>query len=98
MPTLRPNPPRAGFFEPQAFEAVAAHLPPDVALMARLAYVLGWRIDSELLPLTWAQVDLAQGILRLPPGGSKTRDGRLAYLRPEGRSDRAAHAGADHGV
>jgi integrase len=79
---LRPASPRSGFFEPHEFEAVAAHLPPDLELVARLAYTCGWRIDSELLPLTWSQVDLGQGTLRIPPGGSKNRDGRLVYLTP----------------
>ena len=79
---LRPASPRSGFFEPHEFEAVAAHLPPDLELVARLAYTCGWRIDSELLPLTWSQVDLEQGTLRIPPGGSKNRDGRLVYLTP----------------
>ena len=53
------------------------------SFVARLAYVLGWRIDSELLPLQWRQVDFAEGELRLPPGGSKNRDGRVVYLTPE---------------
>jgi integrase len=79
---LRPASPRSGFFEPHEFEAVAAHLPPDLELVARLAYTCGWRIDSELLPLTWSQVDLEQGTLRIPPGGSKNRDGRLVYSIP----------------
>jgi len=80
---LRPASPRSGFFEPHEFEAVAAHLPPDLELVARLAYTCGWRIDSELLPLTWSQVDLEQGTLRIPPGGSKNRDGRLVWQLSE---------------
>jgi integrase len=88
--TLRPDAPRAGFFEPWEFEAVAAQLPPDLELVARLAYTLGWRIDSELLPLQWPQVDLAEGTIRIPPGGSKNRDGRLIYLTPTLRDGLAA--------
>jgi integrase len=80
--TLRPNAPRAGFFEAWEFEAVAAQLPTDIELVARLAYTLGWRIDSELLTLQWSQADLAEGTLRLPPGGSKNQDGRVVYLTP----------------
>jgi len=80
---LRPAAPRARFFEAHEFEAVAAQLPPDLKLVVRLAYVLGWRIDSEILPLQWRQVDFVEGTLRLPPGGSKNRDGRVVYLTPE---------------
>ena len=79
---LRPAAPRAGFFEAHEFEAVAAQLPPDLELVARLAYVLGWRIDSELLPLQWSQVDFAEGTLRLPPGGSKNEMGGLSFSHP----------------
>jgi integrase len=80
--TLRTASPRSGFFEPWEFEAVAAHLPLDLALLARVAYTYGWRIDSELLPLTWGQVDLEHGTLRLEPGGTKNKDGRIVYLTP----------------
>ena len=81
--TLRPAPPRQGFFEAGEFEAVAAELPADLALVARVAYTFGWRLTDEVLPLTRSQVDLEAGTLRLPPGGSKNGDGRLVYLTPE---------------
>ncbi len=81
--TLRPTPPRSGFFEPEEFEAVARELPPDLALVARIAYTFGWRLTDEVLPLTRSHVDLEAGTLRLPPGGSKNGDGRLVYLTPE---------------
>src|SRR2546427_12782798 len=80
---LRPAARSAGFLEAHEFEAVAAQLPPDLKLVVRLAYVLGWRIDFELLPLQWRQVEFVEGTLRLPPGGSKNRDGRVVYLTPE---------------
>ena len=52
-------------------------------MIASLAYTLGWRVDSEILPLTWSQVDFGQGTLRLEPGSTKNKDGRLVYLTPE---------------
>jgi integrase len=79
---LRPASPQSGFCEPHECEAVAAPLSPDLELGARRAYTCGWRIGSELLPLTWRQVDLEPGTLRIPPGGSKHRDGRLVYVTP----------------
>jgi integrase len=80
---LRPAPPRAGFFEPAQFEAVMRGLLPDLALAVQIAYTYGWRVKSEVLTLTRRQVDLDAGTLRLEPGNSKNRDGRLVYLTPE---------------
>jgi hypothetical protein len=42
-----------------------------------LAYYTGWRINSELLPLEWHQVGRAAGVIRLEPGTTKNRDGRV---------------------
>ena len=75
--TLRPAPPRQGFFEPDEFAAVVRELPDDLALVARIAYVYGWRLRDEVLPLTRSQVDLEMGTLRLIPGSTKNGDGRL---------------------
>ncbi len=80
---LRPAPPRAGFFEKAQFERVASALPPDLGLVARIGYTLGWRLSSEVLTLTCRQVDLAEGCLSLEPGIAKNRDARIAYLTPE---------------
>jgi integrase len=84
--TLRPAPPRSGFFELEEFEAVARELPTDLALVARIAYTFGWRLTDEVLPLTRSQVDLEAGTLRLPPGSTKNGDGCLVYLTPELRA------------
>jgi integrase len=73
---LRPAPPRAGFFEEAQFERVASALPPDLSLVARIGYTLGWRLSSEVLTLTRRQVDLVEGTLRLEPGIAKNREAR----------------------
>ena len=44
---------RVGFFEREQFLAVLAHLPEAVRPAATFAYIPGWRIDSEVLPLEW---------------------------------------------
>lgn len=49
---LKPAQPRNGFFEREQFEAVAQALPADLALVARIGYVYGWRLRSEVLTLT----------------------------------------------
>jgi len=42
-----------------------------------VAYYTGWRINSELLPLEWHQIDRAACVLRLGPDTTKNRDGRV---------------------
>jgi hypothetical protein len=44
---LRPAAPRSGFFEHEDFEAVCRHLPPDLVLVARIAYTYGWRTRAR---------------------------------------------------
>ena len=58
-------------------------LPSDLALAEQIAYTYRWRVKSEVLTLTRGQVDLDAGTLRLEPGSSKNRDGRLVYLTSE---------------
>jgi integrase len=83
---LRPAAPRSGFFERDEFEAVCGRLPGDLILVARIAHTYGWRVNSEVLPLTRRMVDLQAGTLRLEPGSTKNRDGRIVWLTPELRS------------
>lgn len=47
------------------------------------AYTTGWRVPSEVLPLTWERVDLDEGCVRLDPGTTKNREGRIVYLSSE---------------
>lgn len=54
--------------------------------MATVAYITGWRVRSELLTLTWGQVDLKAGTLRLEAGTTKNREGRTFYMTPELRA------------
>lgn len=42
----------------------------------------GWRINSEVLPLEWRQVDLKAGEVRLDPGKTKNGEGRIFYPPP----------------
>jgi hypothetical protein len=51
-------PPRQEFFEPAAFKAVRQELRPDLRVAVALADALGWRMQSEVLPLALRQVDL----------------------------------------
>jgi len=40
------------------------------------AYLTGWRLTSEILPLEWGQVDWTGREVRLDPGTTKNREGR----------------------
>jgi integrase len=74
---------RVGFFEREQYEAVLAHLPEGMRPVVTFAYVTGWRINSEVLPLQWRQVDLRVGEVRLDPGTTKNREGQVFYLTSE---------------
>ncbi len=83
---LKEAPPRSGFFEHSQFERLLEHLPPYLRAPLTFAYVTGWRVHSEILPLTWAQVDFPGGVVRLEPGMGKTGEPRTFPLTPELRT------------
>jgi integrase len=76
FPTITVNNTRSGFFEEPEFRAVLAGLPAEVQPVAEFMYLTGWR-KSEVLGLTWAQVDMRAGVIRLEPGTTKNREGRV---------------------
>jgi integrase len=77
FPMLRENNTRTGFVEAHQYQAVLANLPVEVRPVITFAYITGWRIASEILPLQWRQVDFAAGEVRLDAGTTKNGDGRV---------------------
>src|SRR5215472_5743036 len=77
FPTIEVHNVRTGFFEREDFQAVCAHLPPEIQAVATFAYLTGWRTRSEILPLRWKQVDFVAGTVRLEPGTTKNDEGRV---------------------
>jgi integrase len=77
IPMLREDNVRRGFFEQDEFEDVRDALPEYLRGVVTLAYYTGWRVQSEILPLTWSQVDREAKTVRLEPGDSKNREARL---------------------
>ena len=69
--------PRAGFFERDQYQAVVSHLPAELQPVVTFAYITGWRINSEVLPLEWRQVDFDAGEVRLDAGTTKNGEGRV---------------------
>lgn len=86
VPMLKENNVRTGFFESHEFDAVLRRLPTVVQSIARFAYITGWRVDSEVLPLLWRHVDFAAREVRLDPGTTKNGDGRTFPMTRELRS------------
>ncbi len=74
--TPDPHNARTGFFEESDFRAVLGELPPSLRSPIQFGYWTGWRIQDEVLALTWAQVDFATGVVRLEPNSTKTDQGR----------------------
>jgi integrase len=85
IPMLKENNTRKGFFEHGDFIAIRNSLPDYLKGFATFAYKVGWRL-SEIMTLTWSQVDLNQGIVRLEVGETKNWEGRTVYLDEELRS------------
>ena len=77
IPMLAEDNVRTGFFEDDQFDAVMRHLPEALGMLVRFAYVTGWRVRSEIQPLQWRQVDLRTGEVRLDPGTTKNKQGRM---------------------
>ncbi len=61
---LREAPARAGFFESEQYRSVLSHLPAELRPVITFAYITGWRLYSEVLPLEWRQVDFDGGEIR----------------------------------
>ena len=68
---------RSGFFELREFEALLRQLPDELRLMFQFARLTGWRIQSEIQPMQWRQVDFPGGTVRLDPGTTKNGEGRI---------------------
>jgi integrase len=66
FPTIEVHNARTGFFEQEEYKAVVKELPEPLGRIAAVALFSGWR-KSEILGLTWAQIDFDHGVMRLEP-------------------------------
>ena len=76
FPSIEVNNVRKNFFEPAEFQAVVDRLPVYLQPVMLAAFLMGWRVKSELLPLTWKQVNWKLGTISLPIGSTKNREPR----------------------
>ena len=83
VPMLTLNNARQGFFERPELNAILKHLPAYLHAPLTFAFVTGWRLKSEVLPLTAERVDLQAGVVRLDPGTTKNNEGRSFYVTSE---------------
>ncbi len=82
IPMLAENNARKGFFERDEYQTLRNTLPAYVRDFVTFAYKTGWRL-SEISGLTWNQVDLKKGIVRLEVGETKNKEARTVYLDSE---------------
>jgi integrase len=76
IPMLKERNVRTGLFEREQIERVLGHLPPAVQPAVHFAFITGWRIPSEVLPLQWRHVDFEIRVVRLDPHTTKNDEGR----------------------
>ena len=77
---------RTGFFDREQVNSVCKHLDDARTAAVKFCYITGWRSYSEVFPLRWSQVDFKGGFVRLEPGTTKNREGRVFPLTPELRA------------
>jgi integrase len=86
IPMLKENNVRTGFFEPEQFTLVRTALPAPIRPVVTFAYITGWRVPSEVLPLQWRNVDFDTGTIRLDAGTTKNDAARVFPMTAELRA------------
>ncbi len=79
---LKENNERDRILSPEEYVRLLAYCPSHLKPIVKLAYYTGMR-QGEILNLTWGQVDLKEGFIRLRPIDCKTNEGRLVPLNRE---------------
>ena len=69
----------------EEFSNLLDHCEPHLRPVVKMAYHMGPRL-SEILLLTWLEVDLKKGFIRLAPQRTKTNAGRNIPIHPEVRA------------
>jgi integrase len=79
---LKENNERDRILSPEEYIRLLAHCPGHLKTIVKLAYYTGMR-RGEILGLTWGQVDLKEGFIKLTHEDTKTNEGRLVPLNQE---------------
>ncbi len=95
IPRLREDKRPHRVFEQEQMASVLRHLDESLRPLMQVGCITGWRVQSELLPLEWRQVDFAGGEIRLDRGTTKNGEGRVfpmtAALRQMLTAQQKAH-------
>jgi integrase len=79
---LKENNERDRVLSPEEYTLLLAACPAHLKPIVKVAYRKAMR-QGEILHLTWGQVDLKEGFIRLNPEHTKTNEGRLVPLNRE---------------
>ena len=79
---LKENNVRDRVLSSEEYDNLLTHCLPYLKPIMKLAYFTGMRL-GEILGLTWGQVDLKEGFIKLTPEDCKTNEGRLVPLNQE---------------
>ena len=79
---FKENNERDRILSPEEYARLLAHCQAHLKPVVRLAYYTAMR-RGEILELTWSQVDLREGFIKLRTEDTKTNEGRLVPLKRE---------------
>ncbi len=82
MKMLKENNERDRILSPDEYIRLLTESPPYLKLIIRLAYHTAMRL-GEIINLTWGQMDLKEGFIKLSPEDCKTNEGRFVPLNAE---------------
>lgn len=77
--TPDPRNARQGFFEEVDYRKLLTLLPEEVRPVLIMAYHTGWRMQDEIIPLRWSQVDFEAGTISLAPNTTKSGAARASF-------------------
>jgi integrase len=84
VPMLKEAAPRKGFLDASQIQDVISILPAELRPVIQFTYITGWRMASEVLPLTWDHVDFDASEIRLDT--SKNGEGRVFPMNEDLRT------------
>lgn len=82
LPSFKENNVRKKFFKHEDYLMLLDALPSEFQPVVTFAYKTGWR-KGEILGLTWSQVDLREGTVRIEAGEAKNEEARTIYTDTE---------------